>query len=117
MEPRRVAFLGDPATGKTSTIIALSNNGSFPHEGIEQAQVDQSNTVNLKRKGKSLSMSLIDTSGSGEEDGDRNRVLKYQDADVLCVLFSIISPFSYDNVTAKVWLTLPEHMPVYTAAR
>jgi GTPase SAR1 family protein len=102
MEAIRVSFVGDCATGKTSTIVAISSGGSFPHDGIEQAQVDQANSAILKRKGKSVTVNLVDTSGSGEDDGDRNRVSKYQDSDILCVLFSIISPFSYDNVTAKV---------------
>jgi Ras-related C3 botulinum toxin substrate 1 len=43
---------------------------------------------------------LVDT--NGQEDNDRMRGLAYKDADAFMILFSIISPTSYNSVVSKV---------------
>ena len=50
--------------------------------------------------GRPISLGLWDT--AGQEDYDRLRPLSYPQTDVFLICFSIVSPPSFDNVTAKV---------------
>lgn len=62
--------------------------------------------------GKQISLGLWDT--AGQEDYDRLRPLSYPQTDVFLICFSVISPPSYDNVTAKVSWDKPEPRRVDT---
>lgn len=86
----RAPLCGDPAVGKTSLVRALST-GDFYQEDF-----DTSSPVPIL-DGKVV---LVDT--NGQEDNDRLRGMAYKDADVFLVLFSIISPLSYNSVLTKV---------------
>ncbi|KAI9795472.1 MAG: Rho GTPase protein rac1 [Piccolia ochrophora] len=59
--------------------------------------------------GKPISLGLWDT--AGQEDYDRLRPLSYPQTDVFLVCFSIVSPPSFDNVTAKWHPEIEHHAP------
>lgn len=76
--------------GKTSLVRTLAT-GDFTQEDFDTSlPVEAAN-------GKLL---LVDT--NGQEDNDRMRGVSYKDADAFLILFSIISPTSYNSVTTKV---------------
>lgn len=86
----RVPICGDPAVGKTSLIRTIAT-GDF-----ELEEFDTSSPVEVLT-GK---FSLIDT--NCQEDSDRMRSAAYRDADAFMILFSVISPASYNSVLTKV---------------
>lgn len=59
--------------------------------------------------GKPISLGLWDT--AGQEDYDRLRPLSYPQTDVFLICFSIVSPPSFDNVTAKWFPEIDHHAP------
>lgn len=76
--------------GKTSLIRTIAT-GDF---GLDE--FDTSAAVQVL-DGK---FSLVDT--NCQEDSDRMRTASYKDADAFMILFSIISPTSYNSVLTKV---------------
>ena len=59
--------------------------------------------------GKPVNVGLWDT--AGQEDYDRLRPLSYPQTDVFLICFSIISPYSFDNVKSKWWPEIQHHAP------
>src|SRR5271170_4635684 len=59
--------------------------------------------------GKPINLGLWDT--AGQEDYDRLRPLSYPQTDVFLVCFSIISPYSFDNVKSKWYPEILHHAP------
>ncbi len=54
--------------------------------------------------GKITNLGLWDT--AGQEDYDRLRPLSYPQTDVFLICFSIVSPASFENVKAKVTISI-----------
>jgi len=86
----KVPLCGDPAVGKTSLIRVLAT-GDFSLD-----EFDTSVPVAALHG----QLTLVDT--NCQEDSDRTRVAAYKDADAFLVLFSVISPTSYNSVLTKV---------------
>lgn len=92
----KAVFVGDCATGKTCLLYTLANK-EYP--------------VDLSFSGSSYSyttptnpphnITLVDT--VGQEDSSRLRITSYEEADAFVLCFSVISPFSFDNIRTKVW--------------
>ena len=58
---------------------------------------------------KPVNLVLYDT--AGQEDYDNLRPLSYPQSDVFLVCFSVISPYSFDNVASKWVPELRKHCP------
>lgn len=86
----RVVLVGDGATGKTRLLQAIVK---------EKQQSDFENIYEFKHlNGKSLT--LVDT--VGQDELSRIRLSSYPSTDVFVLCFSLISPYSFDNITSKV---------------
>jgi Ras-related C3 botulinum toxin substrate 1 len=66
-------------------------------------------SINVMVDGKQINLGLWDT--AGQEDYDRLRPLSYPMTDVFLVCFSVVSPTSYENVSAKWIPELRHHAP------
>lgn len=64
-------------------------------------------SINVMVDGKRINLGLWDT--AGQEDYDRLRPLSYPMTDVFLVCFSVVSPTSYENVSAK-WIPELRHL-------
>eukprot|EP01122_Echinamoeba_exundans_P009880 TRINITY_DN3556_c0_g1_i2.p1 TRINITY_DN3556_c0_g1~~TRINITY_DN3556_c0_g1_i2.p1 ORF type:complete len:216 (+),score=37.38 TRINITY_DN3556_c0_g1_i2:37-684(+) len=91
----RVCLAGDAATGKTSLANSLVC-GQFSE--VPSADTIFSKSLNVD--GKLSVVEFVDTSGSGDEY-ERSRVQLYPSSDLFLILFSIISPTSYESVRAR----------------
>lgn len=92
----KVVVVGDAACGKT-TLLLSATRGAFP-EVIDTNTMQYSSKV--KVDGKSAELELYDTYGTDESQ--RQRVALYPGSDVFVLCYSIISPYSFDNIRSKV---------------
>jgi GTPase SAR1 family protein len=93
---QRVCLAGDAATGKTSLANSLVC-GQFSE--VPSADTIFSKSLNVD--GRMTVVEFVDTSGSGDEY-ERSRVQMYPSSDLFLILFSIISPTSYESVRSRV---------------
>lgn len=101
----KFVVVGDAAVGKTSALMSYITN-AFPSF---TPKVYNNHTRLLLHRNKAVYLSLWDTAGGGNYD--RIRPLSYTGADLIIVMFSIVSPSSFENAANK-WLPeLQQHAP------
>jgi small GTP-binding protein len=103
----KVTFIGDGAVGKTCIAIRMMEN-VFPEDFIPSVS-DFDSRLTLEHAGTTVQLQIYDT--MSREDGDRQRAMGFPGTAVCCIVFSLVNPVSFENVSAK-WL--PEwkhHLP------
>jgi len=102
----KLVVIGDGAVGKTCLLISYAKK-EFPKDYIPT--VFDNYVVNLTAGEQNIELGLWDT--AGQEEYDRLRPLSYANANVFLLCFSIISPVSFENVTAKWYPELMHFCP------
>jgi hypothetical protein len=93
----KAVVVGDAAVGKTCLLQAVlqleanqNNNNANQNHYITTMRAD----------GKDITFNLYDT--SGQDESDRSRMNVYDGTDIFLLCFSIISPYSFENIRTKV---------------
>ena len=98
MKALKVVVVGDACAGKTCLLIRYTTN-EFPTEFV--GTIFDNYAMNVMYNGQPIILGLWDTSGT--EDYDRLRPLSYPQTDVVICCFSIVKPWSLENVREK-WI-------------
>eukprot|EP01129_Flabellula_baltica_P002605 TRINITY_DN12410_c0_g1_i1.p1 TRINITY_DN12410_c0_g1~~TRINITY_DN12410_c0_g1_i1.p1 ORF type:complete len:214 (-),score=44.61 TRINITY_DN12410_c0_g1_i1:31-648(-) len=94
---KRIAFIGDGATGKT-TLIQSTQSGLFKED---LSNISSDYDVQFRYNDNLHSFVFCDT--DGEDEKSRMRLDILQEADAVVVAFSAISPYSFEHVRSK-WM-------------
>lgn len=100
---RKIVCVGDGAAGKTSLLLVYGK-GEFPSSYVPT--VFENFVINIEVGGTFIELAVWDT--AGQEEYDRLRPLSYPNTHVVVVCFSMDSPASLGNVTAK-WAPEVKH--------
>lgn len=96
----KLVVLGDGSVGKTCTLITYATN-SFPEDFVPTKGPGNVHMCDIWMDGQCVSMSLWDTAGQDEYDNLRS--LSYPDTSLPLVMYSVLSPTSFERVKEK-WI-------------
>lgn len=106
MQTYKGVIVGDAFVGKTSFLITYSTN-IFPSDYIPT--LGHEYLMNEMIDGNPISLVFWDT--AGQEEYDKLRPLIYPGTDILLVCFSISSPTSFENISARWKPEITQHIP------
>ncbi|XP_052266320.1 ras-related protein Rac1-like [Dreissena polymorpha] len=106
MQTIKCVGVGDGAVGLTCLMTTYTTN-VFSWE--YNPTVCETYYANVMVDEKPISLELWDT--AGQEDYDRLRPLSYPNTDVILICFSLINPYSFENVREKWYPEVSQHCP------
>ena len=107
MQPVKIVFVGDGATGKTCLQISYAYN-DFPRCYVPSVFENFSVKTIFEKDGVIVPVQLGLWDTAGQDDYDRLRPLSYPKADVFAVVFSVDNPTSFVRVKEK-WIPEVRH--------
>ncbi|KAL6042728.1 Rho GTPase [Balamuthia mandrillaris] len=99
----KCVVVGDGAVGKTCALISYTEN-KFPKEYVPT--VFDNYEAQILVEGQEVKFSLWDT--AGQEGYARIRTLSYPKTDIFLLCFSVVNPYSFENVK-ETWLPELKH--------
>mmetsp|Transcript_18310 Transcript_18310/g.45865 ORF Transcript_18310/g.45865 Transcript_18310/m.45865 type:complete len:185 (+) Transcript_18310:230-784(+) len=88
--------VGDGAVGKTSMLISYTTN-QFPGDYVPTVYDNFTTTVMVDNE--TVNLGLWDT--AGQDEFAHVRKVAYPNADLFFIIFSVVSPDSFENVTGR----------------